>query len=76
MNSILRNIIKSKISGSIAQFLRVVFPFAFTAANKAFSVAPTEIIGNLIVVPFKLSYSCLNSLIYVYNVFLSSTIVL
>ena len=39
----LRNVIKSFISGSIAQFLRIVVPSALAAANNAFSVAPTEI---------------------------------
>ena len=38
-----KNFIKSKISGSIAQFNKVVWPFALQAAKIAFSVAPTEI---------------------------------
>ena len=37
----------------MAQFLRTVLPLAFEAANKAFSVAPTEIDGNSILAPFK-----------------------
>ena len=41
--------IKSLISGSIAQFFKIVFPFAFKDASKAFSVAPTDMDGNLIV---------------------------
>ena len=42
-----------KISGSIAQLFKIVFPFALNAANIAFSVAPTEILGKVIFVPFK-----------------------
>ena len=34
----LRNVIKSLISGSIAQFFNIVFPLALKAASKAFSV--------------------------------------
>ena len=45
--------IKSLISGSIAQFDRIVFPFACAAAIIAFSVAPTEIEGNLILLPMR-----------------------
>ena len=41
------------ISGSIAQFFKIVFPLASVAASIAFSVAPTEILGNLIIDPFK-----------------------
>ena len=40
------------ISGSIAQFLSIVFPLALNAASKAFSVAPTEMWGKLIFDPF------------------------
>ena len=40
--------IKSLISGSIAQFNNTVSPVACVAAMIAFSVAPTEIFGNLI----------------------------
>ena len=47
-----RKNIKSLISGSIAQFFKIVFPLAFKDASKAFSVAPTDNDGNLIVVPF------------------------
>ena len=39
--------IRSFISGSIAQFSINVGPLACTAANIAFSVAPTETLGNL-----------------------------
>ena len=42
------NEIKSKISGSIAQFDSMVLPSAPQAAINAFSVAPTETDGNLI----------------------------
>ena len=45
--------IKSLISGSIAQFNNTVSPVACVAAMIAFSVAPTEIFGNLIFSPFK-----------------------
>ena len=50
--SFFKNKIRSKISGSIAQFERTVFPSAPQAANIAFSVAPTEIEGNFILAPF------------------------
>ena len=49
----LRNFIKSFISGSIAQFFKIVLPLALKAASNAFSVAPTEIEGNFIVAPFR-----------------------
>ena len=49
----LKKLIKSLISGSIAQFFRIVFPFAKVAAIIKFSVAPTDIFGNLILFPFK-----------------------
>ena len=45
--------IKSFISGSIAQFDNIVSPFAKLAAIIRFSVAPTDILGNLILFPFK-----------------------
>ena len=48
-----KKFIRSKTSGSIAQFDRVVIPFALKAASKAFSVAPTEMDGNLILQPVK-----------------------
>ena len=51
--SFFKNFTKSRISGSIAQFDRTVSPLALKAANKAFSVAPTEIEGNLIFAPVK-----------------------
>ena len=38
----------------MAQFFKIVFPFALNAASKAFSVAPTEIDGNFIVEPLSL----------------------
>ena len=45
--------IRSKISGSIAQLDSTVFPSAPHAAINAFSVAPTEIDGNLILLPIR-----------------------
>ena len=48
-----RNLIKSFISGSIAQLFKIVLPLALKAASKAFSVAPTEIEGNRIFVPLR-----------------------
>ena len=39
------------ISGSIAQLIKTVFPFALNAAKIAFSVAPTDMLGKIIVVP-------------------------
>ena len=45
------------ISGSIAQFERTVLPSAPKAARIAFSVAPTEIEGNLILVHFKFLFT-------------------
>ena len=36
----------------MAQFFKTVFPLALYEASNAFSVAPTEIDGNLISVPF------------------------
>ncbi len=47
-----KNLIRSLTSGSIAQLLSIVFPLALNAANKAFSVAPTEILGKVIFAPF------------------------
>ena len=47
----LRKFVRSFISGSTAQFLNTVFPFARHAAIIEFSVAPTVILGNLIVPP-------------------------
>ena len=41
-----KNLIKSNISGSIAQLDKIVFPLAPYAASNAFSVAPTEIEGK------------------------------
>ena len=49
----MRNFIKSNISGSIAQLVKIVLPLALKAASKAFSVAPTETEGKLIFVPLK-----------------------
>ena len=46
-----KNLIKSFTSGSIAQFLSTVLPFALNAASIAFSVAPTEMLGNFISAP-------------------------
>ena len=47
-----KKLIKSLTSGSVAQFLSFVIPFAKQEAIKAFSVAPTDIFGNFIFVPF------------------------
>ena len=47
-----RNKIKSCISGSIAQLYKIDFPEAPNAARSVFFVAPTEIEGNFIFVPF------------------------
>ena len=46
-----KNEIKSLISGSIAQLSNIVFPFACVAEIIAFSVAPTDIEGNFILLP-------------------------
>ena len=43
-----RKFVRSFISGSIAQFFKVVFPCARVAAIIEFSVAPTLILGNFI----------------------------
>ena len=51
--NLFKNKTRSFISGSIAQFSKIVFPFALKAANHAFSVAPTEMFGNLILAPLK-----------------------
>ena len=48
-----KNLIRSSISGSIAQLDKTVFPSAPKAASKAFSVAPTETVGNFTLVPIK-----------------------
>ena len=45
--SFFKKLIRSIISGSIAQLSIVVTPLACAAAKIAFSVAPTEILGNL-----------------------------
>ena len=42
-----KKFVRSLISGSIAQFFKIVFPFARQAAIIEFSVAPTLILGNL-----------------------------
>ena len=44
-------IIKSLISGSMAQLLKTVVPFAWLAAIIKFSVAPTDIFENRILFP-------------------------
>ena len=44
----IKKLTKSLISGSIAQFDKIVFPLAKHDAIIKFSVAPTEILGNLI----------------------------
>ena len=50
--NLFKNKTRSLISGSIAHPLNVVFPSALNAANIAFSVAPTEILGKLMFAPF------------------------
>ena len=45
------NLVRSYISGSIAQFDKTVVPSAIVDAIIKFSVAPTEILGNFIFVP-------------------------
>ena len=50
--NLFKKIIRSLISGSIAQLVSIVFPLALNAAHIAFSVAPTEITGKLILAPF------------------------
>ena len=55
--NLLRNFIKSFISGSIAQFFKTVFPLALNEAKIAFSVAPTEILGRVILFPFNPSFA-------------------
>jgi len=52
----LRKFVKSFISGSIAQFFKIVFPLAKQAAIIVFSVAPTLILENLTVVPFNFPF--------------------
>ena len=46
-----RKSVRFFISGSHAQFFKYVVPFAKLAAMITFSVAPTDIDGNLILVP-------------------------
>ena len=53
-----KKFIKSIISGSIAQFLRMLIPLAKHAAIIVFSVAPTLIFENLIFAPFSLPLVC------------------
>ena len=48
-----KNLVKSFISGSIAQLDKIVSPFARLAAISKFSVAPTETFGNFIFAPTK-----------------------
>ena len=48
-----KKLIKSCTSGSHAQFLSSVLPFEKHEAINIFSVAPTDIFGNLIRQPFK-----------------------
>ena len=49
----LKKLIKSKISGSIAQFDSIVMPLAKLAAIIKFSVAPTDIFEKRILLPCK-----------------------
>jgi len=46
-----KKLTKSFISGSIAQLLKTVVPFAKLAAIIKFSVAPTDIFENFILFP-------------------------
>ena len=48
-----KKLIRSFISGSVAQFLNFVLPLEKHAAIKTFSVAPTDIYGNFILQPFR-----------------------
>ena len=48
---LIKNLLKSFISGSHAQLLSMVLPLARQAAIMAFSVAPTEIFGKVILFP-------------------------
>ena len=48
-----KNFIKSSISGSIAQLLKIVVPLARHAAIIKFSVAPTDIFEKRIFAPIK-----------------------
>ena len=54
--AIFKKLVKSLISGSIAQFFKVVFPLAKHEAIIEFSVAPTLIFGNFIFVPISLPF--------------------
>ena len=51
--ALIKKLTKSFISGSIAQLLKIVVPFARLAAIIKFSVAPTEIFENRILEPIK-----------------------
>ena len=51
-----KKFVRSLISGSIAQFFNMVTPSAKHAAIIEFSVAPTLIFGNFIIVPFSLPF--------------------
>ena len=46
-----KQLTKSLISGSLAAFCKIVVPLARTEASIRFSVAPTEIFGNIIRAP-------------------------
>ena len=52
--ALFKKFVKSFISGSMAQFLKTVFPFARHAAKIAFSVVPTDILEIFISAPIKL----------------------
>ena len=49
---------KSAISGSQAEFVITVWPFASTAASRVCSVAPTDTNGNSISPPFRPRGAC------------------
>ena len=49
-----KKFVRSFISGSIAQFFKIVFPLAREAARIVFYVVPTLILGKFIFAPFNL----------------------
>ena len=53
--ALFKKLTKSFISGSIAQFFKMVVPFAKLAAIIKFSVATTDILGKYIFEPIKAS---------------------
>ena len=63
-----KNFIKSKISGSTAQFFKTVVPSALKDAKTAFSVAPTEIVGKDILAAFNPFFA--SAIIYPFLIFI------